>query len=492
MKGYKMTEHGTIAERLAARIAAFGPEHVKPKARERALIGILDTVAVTMAGAHAPCVQKLRAVPGICDAPGPCTLIGQAGKVSMLDAALINGVASHALDYDDFSSVFGGHQSAPLVPALFALAEAEELSGKAVLAAYAIGVETEIRLARAVHFHHYDKGWHPTATLGTIGAAAATAHLLRLPQDLIVVALALAVSQAAGVKANFGTMTKPFHVGMCSRAGLLASLMAQQGYTANPAAFEHPQGFFEVFNGAGTYNADRLFEYWADPLELEDDGIAVKSWPCCGSTHAAIRAALDLRAKSRPRPEDIVKIEVLPHGRRLAHTNTPHPETELQAKFSVQYVVVRALLDGAVKLSHFDDAAIADTRVADLLSRVEARAHPDMADNAASQWSAEVIVHTADGQRLSQRVDNLMAGGGAVPKSASGMWDKFMDCAEVAQFPADIGGAVFERLETLDSAPDMTSVLRMMVGPAERRVPEKRCAGTHVSGDALPETNWVP
>lgn len=487
-----MTEPRTIAQRLAAKVAAFDPGQIIPKARERALIGILDTVAVTLAGAREPCVQKLRAVPGICDAPGPSTLIGLAGKGSMLDAALINGTASHALDYDDFSSVFGGHQSAPLVPALFALAEAENLSGKAVVTAYAIGVETEIRLARAVHFHHYDKGWHPTATLGTIGAAAATAHLLRLPEDQIVVALALAVSQASGVKANFGTMTKPFHVGMCSRAGLLATLMARQGYTANPAAFEHPQGFFEVYNGAGNYDADRLFDHWADPLELEDDGIAVKAYPCCGSTHAAIRAALDLRAKTRLRPEDIARIEILPHGRRLKHTDTPHPVTELQAKFSVQYVVARALLDGAVKLSHFDEDAIADARITDVLSRVEARAHPDMADDAASQWSAEVIVHTADGQRVSERLDNLMADGGAVPKSASAMWDKFMDCAEAAQLPADMGGAVFERLETLDSAPDMALVLRMMAGQAERHTPEKPRAGTHVSGDALPETTWVP
>lgn len=492
MEGNDMKEHPTIAQRLAARIAAFGPEQITPKARERALIGILDTVAVTLAGAQEPCVQKLRAVPGICDTPGPATLIGQVGKVSMLDAALINGVASHALDYDDFSSVFGGHQSAPLVPALFALAEAEKLSGKDVVAAYAIGVETEIRLARAVHFHHYDKGWHPTATLGTIGAAAATAHLLQLAPDQITMALGLAVSQSAGIKANFGTMTKPFHIGMCSRAGLLASLLAKGGYTSNPAAFEHPQGFFEVFNGAGTYNADRLFEHWGEPLELEDDGIAVKSYPCCGSTHAAIRAAINLRARVKLRPEDIVKVEILPHGRRLAHTNTPDPGTELQAKFSVQYVTVCALLYGAVKLAHFTADAIADPRMADLLSRIQARPHPDMADAAASQWSAEIIVHTADDQRLSERVDNLMADGGAVPKSASGMWDKFMDCAEAAQLPADMGGALFERLETLYSAPDMALVLRMMAGPAARHAPDKIRAGKPAGDDALQETTWVP
>lgn len=487
-----MTQTQTIAERLAERIVAFDEKLITPKARERALIGIVDTVAVMLAGARTPCVATLRRVPGIADAPGPCTLVAQTDKVSMLDAALVNGTAAHALDYDDFSSVFGGHQSAPLVPALFALAEAERSAGKDVVTAYAAGVETEIRLARAVHFHHYDKGWHPTATLGTIGAAAATSRLLGLSAEKTAIALALAVSQAAGVKANFGTMTKPFHVGMCARAGLLSTLLAREGFTANPGAFEHPQGFFEVFNGPGTYDADRLFANWADPLELEDEGIAVKSYPCCGSTHAAIKAALCLRESTSLKPAEITSVEVLPHGRRLKHTDNPHPRTELQAKFSVQYVVARALLDGAVKLEHFEEAAISEPAVTDLLSRMAAKAHPDMADSADSQWAAEVVVHTTDGRSLAHRIDNLMADGGAIPKSVSGMWEKFMDCAEAAQLPADMGGAVFERLETLESARDMSQVLRLMKGAPARPAGDRTSAGSYVAGDPAPETQWVP
>ena len=487
-----MTQTQTIAERLAERITAFDASQITPKARERALIGIVDTVAVMLAGARTPCVATLRKVPGIADTSGPCTLVAQAEKVSMLDAALVNGTAAHALDYDDFSSVFGGHQSAPLVPALFALAEAEKSSGKDVVTAYVVGVETEIRLARAVHFHHYDKGWHPTATLGTIGAAAATSRLLRLSAEKTVIALALAVSQAAGVKANFGTMTKPFHVGMCARAGLLSTLLAREGFTANPSAFEHPQGFFEVFNGPGTYDADRLLQNWAEPLELEDEGIVVKAYPCCGSTHAAIKAALQLRAKGSLKPAEIASVRILPHGRRLKHTDTSHPRTELQAKFSVQYVVARALLDGAVKLEHFEESAIAEAAVTDLLSRTQAMAHPDMPDDADSQWAAEVVVHTTDGRRLSHRIDNLMADGGAIPNSVSGIWGKFMDCAEAAQLPGDTGGAIFERLETLESASDMSQVLRLMKGSPAPRTEDKTSAGTYVAGDPAPETQWVP
>ena len=456
-----MTKTPTIAQALGARIHAFGPADLTPKARLRARILTLDTVAVTLAGASMDCVETLCAVPGIADAPGPCTLIGRGAGVSMLDAALVNGTAAHALDYDDFSSVFGGHQSAPILPALVALAEAEGHGGEAVMAAYAIGVETEIRIARAVHFHHYDKGWHPTATLGTFGAAAACAHLMGLSEEQITTALALAVSQAAGVKANFGTMTKPFHVGQCARAGLLSALLARQGFTANPAAFEHGQGFFEVFNGAGTYDPARIFADWAAPLELEDDGIAIKPYPCCGSAHAAICAALNLRTETALDPAQIAKITVLVHPRRLPHTDNPAPKTELQAKFSVQYLVARALLDGAIKLSHFDEVAISDPRVAALLSNLDARAHPEMGDHSASQWAAEVIVETQTGARLSHRIDDLMAGGGAVPLTTADMRDKFMDCAE-AIGSTDWASRLFAQIETFDTEPSLAPMLALM------------------------------
>jgi 2-methylcitrate dehydratase PrpD len=459
-----MTKTPTIAQALAARIHGFGARDLTPKARARARILTLDTVGVALAGARMACVDRLVAVPGVADAPGPCTLIGRGGRVSMLDAALVNGTAAHALDYDDFSSVFGGHQSAPILPALFALAEAEGHGGAAVMAAYAVGVETEIRIARAVHFHHYDKGWHPTATLGTFGAAAASAHLMGLGEDQIATALALAVSQAAGVKANFGTMTKPFHVGQCARAGLLSALLAREGFSANPAAFEHPQGFFEVFNGAGTYDAARIFADWAAPLELADDGIAIKPYPCCGSAHAAIRAALELRAQTAFDPARIARIEVLVHPRRLPHTDNPWPKTELQAKFSVQYLVARALLDGAVKLGDFSEAAIAEEGVTALLGLLTARAHPEMGDHSPSQWAAEVIVDTDDGARLSHRIDDLMADGGAVPATAAGIREKFMDCAAMIG-PADWAETLFTGLEGLDSVQDLRPVLGLMAGP---------------------------
>src|SRR6516162_2780441 len=229
----------TIATRMAEKICAFRPEHVTPRALSEARAAIIDTIGCALSGIPEPCAQILLETPGIAEAPGPALIFGTSRRTSALDATLINGTASHALDYDDVSGVMGGHHSAPVTAPIFALGEELKLSGRRVLAAYIIGVETEVRLSRAVNFHHYDKGWHPTATLGVFGAAAAASHLLGLTVEQMATALAIAASFSSGLKANFGTMTKPLHVGHCSRNGAMAALLAREGFTASSDVFEH-------------------------------------------------------------------------------------------------------------------------------------------------------------------------------------------------------------------------------------------------------------
>src|SRR5215468_11061701 len=292
---------------LADRIVEVTFEALPGEAVATAKQGILDTVGVTLAGAQddttAVVTRALRWTAG----QGAALIFGSGESLDALSAALINGTASHALDFDDCSNTLGGHPSAPILPALWTLANG--VSGQAFIAAYAAGVETECKLARAVNFHHYDKGWHPTATLGTFGAAAACAHLLRLSPEKIATALALAASMASGVKANFGTMTKPFHVGHAARNGLFAALLAEEGITANHGALEHKQGFFAVFNGEGHFDADRILAEWAKPFDLADPGIAFKRHPCCGSTHPAADAMLHLRQAHALTSDRVERIE---------------------------------------------------------------------------------------------------------------------------------------------------------------------------------------
>jgi len=485
----------TVIQRLAERIHAFGPAQMTSQAVALARTAIIDTLGVALAGSQEPCATLLLRTPGVAEAAGPCTIFGTARKTSALDATFVNGTASHALDYDDFSQPMGGHQSVPLVAPLIAVAEERRLSGAKLIQAYVVGIETEIRLARAVNFHHYDKGWHPTATIGVFGTAAAVGHLIGLDEERLAVALAVAASFASGVKANFGTMVKPLHVGQSTRNGLLAALLAEAGYDANLAALEHKQGYLNAFNGPGQFDAERIFQDWADPLEITSPSMGLKQFPCCGSTHPAISMMLALREQEGIRAPDVAAIEIMPHRRRLPHTDNPDPRTPLQAKFSVQYAVARALLDGAVRLGHFEGDAHLDPRIRALLAKTTALPHPDMANDADQQFGAEVRVTLNDGRVVSRRVDGLVGRGGDNPMSGDEMWEKFHDCGRRAISKHDVL-ALFERLETLEKVTDMRDVTRLlavrpMPGAANVVRPEAKVA-TARTANTLEETSWVP
>jgi 2-methylcitrate dehydratase PrpD len=485
-----------IAVRLAGLIHSFDRSRITSKALNAARTAIIDTVGVTLAGSLEPCAQILLDVPGVGDAAGDVTVFGTDRKTSALVACLINGTASHALDYDDFSLPMGGHQSVPLVSPLFAVAEERHLSGRAVIDAYVVGIETEIRIARAVNFHHYDKGWHPTATLGIFGTVAAVSHLIGLDVHKTAVALSIAASMAAGVKANFGTMVKPLHVGHCCHSGLLAVLLAERGFDANPSAIEHKQGFLNAFNGPGTFDVSKMFENWAQPLEVESDSMGLKQFPCCGSTHPAITMALALVHEDHVKADDITAIHIQPHKRRLPHTDNPMPETSLAAKFSVQYSVARALLDGAVRLAHFEGEAHLDPRVRHLLSLTKTNAHPDMPEEGPNQFGAEVTVTLRDGRVLSRRIDNIVGRGGDNPMSGAELWEKFSDCSKRAISAQDVM-AVYDRLESLETVSDMSQLTRTLrkrtlPGAGSAVASSKAASAAPASVNTLAETSWVP
>jgi 2-methylcitrate dehydratase PrpD len=353
-----------------------------------------------------------------------------------------------------------------LVPPLIALAEMVPATGRDLVLAYVAGFETECRIARGVHFHHYDKGWHPTATLGIFGTVAAASRLLRLTAEQTAVALGLAASFASGLKANFGTMTKPLHVGHATRNGLFAALMAKEGFTANPGAFEHKQGFLDVFNGPGTYDTTKILADWYAPLECEGPGDpGLKPYPCCGSTHASISRMIELARTHDLTPDRVARIEVMPHQRRLPHTDNPDPRSPLAAKFSIQSCVARALADRAVKLEHFEGEAPLDPAVRALLARVTARPHPDMPADSPLQWGAEVVVHTTDGQRFASRQDDYPSRGPAgVPMTHDELWTKFSDCAERSLPRAQVA-PLFENLATIETIAGAGDLTRLLEAP---------------------------
>jgi len=448
----------TIAIELARRIRAISYQGLPQAAVEAAKIGILDTVGVTLAGSLEPCARIARRVSA---APGPALLFGTTQRLSVTDATLVNGVAAHALDFDDCNNTLGGHPSVPILPGLFALADAMPVSGRDFIAAYVAGFETETRIARAVNLHHYDKGWHPTATLGVFGAAAAASLLLALTEEQTATALAIAASLSSGLKANFGTMTKPLHIGRCAQNGVLAAMLAREGMTASHDAFEHTQGFFNVFNGRGNYDAGAVLASWAEPLDVITPGIVIKQYPCCASTHAGIDAMLDLVRAHDLTPANVARVVAWMHPSRLVHVDRPAPRSALDAKFSLQYCLARALIDRHVVLSQFEDDTYLDPQVGGLLPRIEAGPHPRMLPDSDVRFGAEVSVTTTDGRHLHKTVDAAAGRMPGDPVSGRPLRAKYRDCAGRALTAAGVEQSLelLAGLETLEQVSTLAGTL---------------------------------
>ena len=408
---------------IASFVSEFQSGSVPSAAIERAKLALIDFTGVAIAGSVEP-VAKIVASHVGRSARGNATVIATDFRANAADAALANAVAGHALDFDDSSFVLGGHPSVTLLPALLAVGEERGSCGRDILDAYVIGFEVMMKFARAVNFEHYEKGWHPTATLGTFGAAAAVARLLRLPGGVVRHALGLAASMASGVKANFGSMAKPLQVGLASQKGVLCAQLAADGLTASAAAVEGKQGFLAAYNGAGSFRPGELTAF-GDELEILRSGLMFKKYPCCGATHAPIDAALDLVRAQLLRGEEIDAITIVLNQRRLPHVDRPVVTTGLEAKFSVQYTLAAALTDGAISLRHFGDAAIARRDLRDLTARVTASGVE--CGDALSQ-ACELTVKLKDGTTRTVRRED--AEGRAAGDYPGYMEAKFTDCVE--------------------------------------------------------------
>ena len=449
-----------IAVDLGERISAIKFDDLPEAAIHWSKVAIADTIACTLVGASEPCTDIVEKTLVPDRTEGPCLVLGRGRRTGALEAALVNGTSSHALDYDDINKSLGGHPSVTLVPALMALADEHGFSGAKFIEAYVAGYEMECKLGRAVNFVHYEKGWHPTATLGTLGCAAASAVMLGLTPHQTTMALTIAASMASGLKSNTGSMTKPFHAGHISRNGLFAARLAQNGFTAREHTMEHEQGFFEVFNGAGNYDIDKMFAHWADPLDVVDPGVGIKRYPSCASTHGAIDCMLELRQQGL-RPEDVKDIHITIHPRRIVHTNRPLPKNPLDCKFSLQYCVARALMDGWIKLEHFKDDADKDPMVLRLLGNTRASAFTEKDPEIANQLASQVRVATTDGKAYFHKVEQAVGRGPELPVPEDQLRRKFDDSSKAvlsAEATARLWDLCF-KLETLANARELTDVM---------------------------------
>jgi 2-methylcitrate dehydratase PrpD len=372
------------------------PFEALPKpAVEMGRIAVLDWWGVTVGGVDEPVARLLReATP---EPEGPASVLGAGRTASPLTAALWNGTAAHALDYDDTVLALPGHVTAPLLPGLLALAETRGASGRAVLTAFVLGVEVMCRVSRALAPGHYRAGWHATATLGRLGGAAACARLLGLDVGGIDRAVGLAAAQLAGIHESFGTMAKPFQVGRAAADGLLAALLAERGVTAAAGVLDRPHW------------ARRLSPDWT-PGRLDEGlghGWAVgevffKRFPCCFATHAALTALLELAPRLDPAAIESVDLDVCPTTLMVADQR--EPDTGLGGKFSMTYCAASALLRGAVREEHFTAEAVRDPAVRALAARVRLSPRPEL-----DEAGARAVARLQDGS-VCEAAGDLRAG----------------------------------------------------------------------------------
>jgi 2-methylcitrate dehydratase PrpD len=336
-------------------------------AREAARHCLLDFLGCAIAGSREPLAEILVREIARSEGSNEAALAARGERASRLTAALVNGAAAHALDFDDTHMAMNGHPSVPIIPAIFALAESRGCSGRDVLEAIVVGIETECRLGAMLGQKHYTIGFHATGTVGTFGAAAACAHLLAMDEDGWLRAFGLAGTQAAGLKSGFGTMAKPFHAGRAASAGLLSALLAHGGYTSNPAIIETEQGFAATH--AGGDRSQAVLDRYAGKFMVRDT--LFKYHASCYLTHAPITAASQVRTEHRLAPEKIEEVEVHVSPTLFGVCTIPEPRTGLEGKFSVRATTAMALLGfDTASLDTFSDATVTQPRVVALRDRV--------------------------------------------------------------------------------------------------------------------------
>lgn len=376
------------------------------QALSRAEHAIADTVACIIAGSTDPVASKVAA--GLANwGSGEVTLIGTTARTTAPWAAMVNGTAAHVLEIDDNFYPALTHASAVLVPALLALAEETDASGRDVVDAYIVGLELHALLGRGVNRSHYFAGWHPTATVGCIGTAAACARLLRLDHKATVAAMSLAVSMASGNKAQFGTEAKSFQCGMGASNAVLAARLGAAGVTANSEVLEDPQGFLALYGGPSPRGWDDALTKLDNPLAIEAFGLAPKQHACCGSAHNTLDNLLDLKRQHGFSARDVAAIEVTVGASNKKNLRYDTPEDEFQARFSMHYNVALILLQERCTLADFTPEAVRRPEVRALLglTTMHARAFEDEPTDPDERPPHIARVTLKDGRRFeTQRV----------------------------------------------------------------------------------------
>ncbi|MGQ4557121.1 MmgE/PrpD family protein [Halobellus sp. GM3] len=447
-----MDRDGSTAETLATFVGELTYSDLPSEAPPIVQQCVLDTVGVTIAGLDEGAGRVTCEVDRRLSAqPSGVPIPGTDHRTSPTNAGLILGTAAHGLDYDDVGPSMTGHPSATLVPPLLAVAsDVDSVTGREAITAFVAGYEVECYLDSALTPAHVQNGWHPTAILGPFGAATVAAVLLDLDVTAIRNALNICVSLSSGSSANVGSMTKPLHAGHAVRSGITAAYLADGGFTASEEAFDHEEGFFELFSGSDAVGeaTHRLGDTWGI---IEDGGI-FKKYPSCYYTHAGIELMEELKAEHDLTADSIDRIEaVVSEGAKLEN---PAPATGLEAKFSNHYTIACALLYDSIGLDLFRDEALPNERTREVGERITVSVDPDLEY---TSFTTELRVTTTDGAELRRRKETPPGYPGN-RVSRDELHDKFSDCVQT-RLRRDQAEALLETIEGLDEMDDIGRIL---------------------------------
>jgi 2-methylcitrate dehydratase PrpD len=428
---------------IVARAARRTLADVPSAAIDAAKAAILDTFAVALAARNERVVSIVEGFVRDEGGTGACAIWGSELRASPPRAALVNGTAAHALDFDDVCWAMNAHPSSVLWPAALVAAEMAGASGAQALLGYISGFEAEADLGAALGKEHYAAGFHPTATLGTLAAAVAAGRVLGADESILRRALGIACSEAAGSRMSFGTDAKPLHAGLAAQAGVTAALLAVRGMTAREDSIEGELGFAALYRGTVPTTVRAHYA-------LVSPGVELKPYPSCRFTHRVIDAVLALSARNEERGLLGIECVVDPFARDIVvHSR---PTTGLEAKFSMEYCAAVAWLDGVPGPSAFSDARAAEDDVQRLLRRVTVR--PGSAD------AETVTVRWADGRADSETV-RVAKGSPSMPLTRTERLEKAQACASFqlrerfAPFVEQV-----ERLEAVADVRQLTALLR--------------------------------
>jgi 2-methylcitrate dehydratase PrpD len=465
----QMTPIGTgLTKEVAEFVVRTGVADLSPELVELGKKSILDGFGLALSGSVARSGELVRQhLNDLGLETGTATVIGAGRKVAPRFAAFANGVGIHADDYDDTQlavakdRVYGllTHPTAPALPAAFAMAEAKNVSGAEFMLAYHLGVEVECKIAEAINPRHYQTGFHATATCGTFAAAAAASKLMGFDVATTQRALSIAGSQSAGLRENFGTMTKPFHAGRSSESGVAAAQFAGYGWTATDKILEAPRGFFSAAGGG--YDLEAIAGKLGAPWTFVSPGVSIKPHPSGSLTHPGMTEMARLIRENDIRPENVVRVRVGTNSNMPNALIHHRPKDELQAKFSMEFCMAILLLDRRAGLNEFTDAAVEREDVKRMIEKVDFVVD-DEAEAAGYHLMTTIIdIDLKDGRRISGRAD-FGKGSPAFPMSYDEVAGKFRENAEFAGMSrtrADEIVDLVRRLETLSSVDDLAKRL---------------------------------